>query len=90
MIEIFLIIFACVISILNLLFLFFIGAYLVRLRDQIITILDSLAIQNSKPTISQSAWETKYEAELDAIKKRLQIDSGLVDLSLPKVRPVVE
>lgn len=88
MIELFLLIFACISSILNLLCLFFIGTYLVRLRDQIVLIIDSVASQNLKPTTTQSAWETKYEAELDAIKKRLQIDSGLVDLSLPKVRPV--
>jgi hypothetical protein len=88
MIEMFLLISLLVLSLLNLLFLFFIGAYLVRLRDQIVIIVEGLSNQNVKSKQVTSAWETKYEAELDAIKKRLQADSGLVDLSLPKVRPV--
>ncbi len=71
--------------IINLIVLFYLGANIVRLREnqreflsdilQLIQGLDS----NGKSRLKGKSWDEKYEEELDDIQRRIRQDRGLVD-----------
>ena len=75
------------ILIINLVFLFFIGIFLVRMNDRFDNMFAELVeiISDSPSAVPPSAkksqtWDEKYEMELESVQRRLRIDSGLSDL----------
>jgi|694.fasta_scaffold00185_86 hypothetical protein len=79
------------IVIVNSVFLFFLGVYLVRLSDRInLMMSDLIAIISQEPSVAPptpsvakkkpTTWDEKYEMELESVQRRLRIDSGLSDL----------
>jgi hypothetical protein len=85
--------FIVVLVILNLILIFFIGAFLVGFRDKVNDMFAELiqAIESSiehmpNPVVFENqektkTWDEKYEEELDSFSRRLKIDTGLQDLS---------
>lgn len=68
--------------------LFAIGTFLVRFQDQnkkmFLDLIEVTLSENNivppQPSKVSKTWDEKYEEELDAMKRRLRADSGLLDL----------
>jgi hypothetical protein len=81
------------IGILNLVFIFVLGSFVVRLRERLDNIfsdlLEMFTETSGETSDSQSfesefkTWDQKYEEEIEKIQKSLKSNSGLVDLSDP-------
>ena len=81
------------ISFLNLIFLFYIGLFLVRFKERVNLMfsdaLEAMSVvygaipeQSVEPVISKAkTWDEKYEEELEMIAKRIKESSGLKDLT---------
>lgn len=92
--ELKLLIFLTIICIINLVFIFAVGLFLVKFRDRVNAVFGDLIqameimwgaipdAESFEPEISKT-WDQKYEEELESINKRLRADSGLKDLSDP-------
>lgn len=86
---------ALIVSVLNLIVLVGIAAFLVRFRDRINGIFgDLFNVMGEMPPVPTVAdttkprpktWDEKYEEELEALQRRLRSDSGLQDLPEPKL-----
>ena len=83
--EAFLICFVAFMSATNLLLLYFLGTYLVRMNDSLrrmfADLVDALGRETTIPQDEMAkSWDQKYEEELEAFAKRMRYDSGLLDI----------
>lgn len=82
-------IFILILGFLNLILLFFLGTFLVRMNERINSILSELidAIGSSITTVppqdsdlQQKTWDQKFEEEIEAATRRMRAASNLTDL----------
>lgn len=86
--EIFFYVFLMIISLINLMLLFFMGAFIVRMNDKFTQMFSELIkIYSVVPTdlpendqIRPKSWDEKYEEDIESIAKRIRTQSGLSDL----------
>ncbi len=77
-----------IISLTNLVLLFFMGAFIVRMNDKFTQMFsDLIKIYSDSPVeppendqIRSKSWDEKYEEDIESITKRIRIQSGLSDL----------
>lgn len=81
-----------VLSLANLLLLYFLGTYIVRMNEgnkqmlaELIDVLDRDRVlpQSVSDEVAGKSWDQKYEEELDAFARRMRYQSGLLDLGPP-------
>lgn len=68
----------------NSVILFFVGAFVVKLRDdmrQFMSDMVDLASQDAQPAqpLRSKTWDQKFEEEIDELQRRSRQDRGLVD-----------
>jgi hypothetical protein len=86
--EVFFYVFLMIISLTNLVLLFFMGAFIVRMNDKFTQMFsDLIKIYSDSPVeppendqIRSKSWDEKYEEDIESITKRIRIQSGLSDL----------
>lgn len=89
--EFYLIVICLIVSILNLILLFFLGTFLVRLNERMMGMFNDLIdilgnsfsvapVQPSISDVQSKTWDQKLEDEMDAAYRRMRAQSGLSDL----------
>jgi len=83
-------IFLVVISLINLIFIFFVGLFLVNFRDRVekifsdfFNLMEEVLLENNsivppaEDEFKIKTWDQKFEEELDFHNRRVRVDSGL-------------
>lgn len=86
--EVFFYVFLMITSLINLMLLFFMGAFIVRMNDKFTQMFsDLIKIYSDSPVeppendqIRSKSWDEKYEEDIESIAKRIRVQSGLSDL----------